>query len=116
MKALIAILIILTLGCIGGNPLPKDIRGEGNGSKYMDPDECEKKETGKFRDLCYANTAPQLNDLSLCDRIKDARYREVCIGRVGVATNNPALCDRIGDRKTRQECHLTLQQKNKGIL
>ncbi|MBU0761891.1 MAG: hypothetical protein KKD39_02605 [Candidatus Altiarchaeota archaeon] len=98
-------------GCFG-SPLPKDIRGEGNGSKYMDPQACEEKD-GKMKDLCYVNTAPQLKDETLCEKIHDERYMEICYGRVGVATGNNDLCDKITDTPTRQQCHTTLQENKK---
>lgn len=106
--------IILVSGCVG-DVLPKDIRGEGDGSRFTDPGECLKKNGTKMQDLCYANTAPQLKDVSICNKIKDGRYREICYGRVGVATGDKSLCEKIGDKATRQQCLIALED-NKGIL
>jgi hypothetical protein len=122
-SAILACAVLLVAGCIGqdgesillGKPPatlqkdPRDDNESGPRQLHNDPSACERN-TGKMRDLCWANTASDMRDISLCDRIKEPFYKEICYGRIGVLNRDPKLCDRIGNATIRAQCKVAASQ------
>ena len=58
--------------------------------------ECEALKTQSFRDTCYAELAPILEDKAVCAKIISATAEDTCVNLVAVALNDAEFCLQIG--------------------